>query len=78
MSLAKENTPQGRTDEPLLASKSDNEEERAQSAFEKEEKSSGNKWSILFLVAVSLARKLFYDFFRLGFFFYKTKSSMKF
>jgi len=59
MSLAKENTPQGRTDEPLLASKSDNEETHAQSAFEKEEKSSGNKWSILFLVAVSLARKLF-------------------
>ena len=58
MSHAKENTPQGRSDEPLLASKSDNEEDtRAQSALEKEEKSSGNKWSILFLVAVSLTRK---------------------
>ena len=58
MSHVKETTPKEISNEPLLASKSNQEEIHAEGALEKEDKSSGNKWSILFLVAVSLTRKV--------------------
>jgi hypothetical protein len=69
MSHLKESTPKGtlRSDEPLLASKSNKEEIQAEGALVKEEKSSGNKWSILFLVAVSLTRKVLILFFDLSY-----------
>ena len=66
MSHLKEITPKARSDEPLLASKSNQEEIHAESALGKEEKSSGNKWSILFLVAVSLTRNVLKQYFDLS------------